>query len=223
MPRRRRERKAGFVFHVLNRAAKRSLLFDHANDYAAFEELLQEGLERFEVALFSYCVMPNHWHFVLTPLVDDALSRFMHWLTTTHARRWQEFHSLAGLGAVYQGRFKSIPIGPERHFLWVCRYVERNPLRAGLVERAEDWPSSSLSHNGNRRVTLAVWPTGRPVDWIAQVNRPQTEAELCDFRNAMRTGQPFGDDDWKRQLEQESGTRRRRPRGRPRKCHASVL
>ena len=224
MPRRRRERKAGLVFHVLNRAAKRTVLFNHANDYAAFEQLLQDGLTRLDVALFSYCLMPNHWHFVLMPLADRALSRFMHWLTTTHARRWQEFHSLAGLGAVYQGRFKSIPIEQDRHFLWVCRYVERNPLRAGLVERAEEWPWSSLSARGNGRATsLAEWPVSRPVDWISQVNTPQTEAEIKEFRNAMRTSQPFGDDDWKRQLEQESDTRSRRPRGRPRKRQATSV
>ena len=220
MPRRRRERKAGLVFHVLNRAAKRALLFNHADDYCAFEQLLQQGLTLFDIALFSYCIMPNHWHFVLTPLADNALSRFMHWLTTTHARRWQEFHSLAGLGAVYQGRFKSIPIGHERHFLWFCRYVERNPLRAGLVERAEEWQWSSLSGHANAGVTsLAAWPTAKPLDWVSQVNMPQTEGEILKFRDAMRTGQPFGDDDWKRQLEPAS----RRPRGRPRKRSPPIV
>jgi len=225
MPRRRRERKAGLVFHVLNRAAKRTVLFDHADDYAAFEQLLQEALTRFDVALFSYCVMPNHWHFVLAPLVDGALSRFMHWLTTTHARRWQEYHSVAGLGAVYQGRFKSIPIAQDRHFLWVCRYVERNPLRAGLVERAEEWQWSSLTRHGSERwSSLAEWPIHRPADWMLQVNTPQTEAELHDFRQAMRTGEPFGDDDWKRQLEGTTQWPPRRPRGRPRRPQpASVL
>jgi putative transposase len=225
MPRRKRERKAGLVFHVLNRAAKRTVLFDHPDDYAAFDQLLQDALTRFEVALFSYSIMPNHWHFVLAPLADGALSRFMHWLTTTHARRWQEYHRVGGLGAVYQGRFKSIPIAQDRHFLWVCRYVERNPLRAGLVTRAEDWPWSSLTRRGSEGWTsLAEWPIHRPADWMLQVNTPQTEAELHAFRTAMRTGEPFGDDGWKRRLEETTNRPPRRPRGRPRKHQpASVL
>jgi len=217
VPRRKRERKAGIVFHVLNRAAKRALLFEHAGDYVAFEQLLKEGTTRSEVAFFSYCIMPNHWHLVLTPIVDGGLSRFMHWLTTTHARRWQDAHGLTGHGAVYQGRFKAIPIEADRHFLWVCRYVERNPVRAGLVERAEDWPSSSLKWNSDVPLAwLAEWPIPKPSDWWSQVNRPQTEAELQTFRRAMHDRVPFGDEDWRRKVEELLEAPTRRPRGRPR-------
>jgi putative transposase len=169
--------------------------------------------------------MPNHWHFVLCPKADGALSCFMHWLTTTHARRWQDAHGLSGLGAVYQGRFKGIPIADDHHYLWVCRYVERNPLRASLVERAEDWRWSSLgTRNEARRKWLAEWPVPRPHDWIARVNVPQTDAELLDFRQAMERGSPFGDDDWKREIEELLGMSPRRRRGRPCKhAPASVL
>jgi putative transposase len=194
MPRRQRDRTAGLVFHVLNRAAKRTVLFDNSSDYYAFEDLLEEAAQRIQVAIFAYCIMPNHWHLVITPRVDGALSRFMHWLTTTHARRWQMAHGAVGLGAVYQGRFKAIPIGSDRHFLWTCRYVERNALRASLVDRAEDWRWSSL-HN-SAFPWLAQWPTGRPANWTAEVNTPQTEAELEYFRNAMRNGHPFGEEEW---------------------------
>ena len=218
MPRRKRERKAGLIFHVFNRAAKRAVLFDHAADYEAFEHLLEEAVTRIRVAIFSYCIMPNHWHFVLTPNADGALSRFMHWLETTHARRWQNVHGLAGLGAVYQGRFKGIPVGHDHHFWWVCRYVERNPLRAALVARAEDWRWSSLKRDDTPRpVWLAEWPIPRPTDWVAQVNMPQTNAELQAFRRAMRNGEPFGNEDWKREVEELLETPIRRPRGRPRK------
>ncbi|MSO45289.1 MAG: hypothetical protein EXQ59_00765 [Acidobacteria bacterium] len=144
MPRRRRAATAGLVFHVVNRAAKRVALFERHEDYAAFEQVLVSALSRFEVALFAYCLMPNHWHLVLSPQRDGALSRFMHWVTMTHARRWQTRRKLDGQGAVYQGRFKSSAIGADDHFLRVCRYVERNALRATLVTRAEEWPWSSL-------------------------------------------------------------------------------
>ena len=224
MPRRKRERKAGLVFHVVNRAAKRAVLFDDDGDYGAFEQLMVEAISRTNVALFSYCIMPNHWHFVLTPIVDGALSRFMHWLTTTHARRWQNAHGVVGLGAVYQGRFKAIPIGHDRHFLWVCRYVERNPLRAGLVARAEEWQWSSLRrHEGARLSWLADWPVGEPSDWMSHVNMPQTDTELQAFRHAMRTRAPFGSEDWKRQVEQLLHASPRRRRGRPHNHRAGTV
>lgn len=225
MPRRRRERKAGLIFHVCNRAAKRAVLFKDAGDYAAFERLLKEGVERVAVAFFAYCIMPTHWHFLLTPQTDGAMSRFMHWLETTHARRWQDAHGHPGLGAVYQGRFNGIPVGNDHHFLWVCRYIERNPVRAGLVERAEDWPWSSLKYErGQRPQWLGEWPVPRPKEWLSHVNTPQTEAELQAFRRAMRNGTPFGDEDWKRKIEELLGTAPRRPRGRPhRPRRASVL
>jgi putative transposase len=219
MPRRKRERKAGLIFHVLNRAAKRAALFESPGDYSAFERLLAEAVARHRVALFAYCIMPNHWHFVLTPTVDGALSQFMHWLETTHARRWQNARHLEGLGAVYQGRFKGIPIGSDDHFLWVCRYVERNPLRALLVERAEDWRWSSLGR-GNHDTSsslLAEWPVARPSNWVSHVNMPQTDLELATFRDSMRNGEPFGDEGWKHEVMKLLGVSRRRPRGRPRR------
>jgi len=223
MPRPRRASPAGLVFHVINRAAKKTRLFDTISDYEAFQQVLSFAVSRFDIALFAYSIMPNHWHFVLSSCVDGELSRFMHWLTTTHARRWQLARGVDGQGAVYQGRFKSIPIETERYFLWVCRYVERNALRAGLVERAEDWRWGSLWRRHNAAAagdgpTLAEWPIVPPADWSTHVNKPQTRAELEAFRSAMGAGQPFGEDEWARMILGVLGQSPRRPRGRPRKC-----
>jgi putative transposase len=216
MPRRRRVSTAGVSFHVVNRAAKRATLFENATDYEAFERVLASAIDRSDISLFAYCVMPNHWHLLLSPRVDGALSRFMHWLTTTHARRWQTLRELDGQGAVYQGRFKAIPICDDRHFLWVCRYVERNPLRARLVERAEDWRWSSLARRQEGRATsfLSAWPVGGPVDWIAYVNQPQTETEEEAFRKAMARGEPFGDEAWCQAINERLGIPPRGSRGR---------
>jgi putative transposase len=164
MPRRPRTSTSGLIFHVVNRAAKRAALFENAGDYDAFEHVLAEAIARGDIELYAYCLMPNHWHLLLSPRVDGALSRFMHWLTTTHARRWQTIRGLDGQGAVYQGRFRSIAVSSDEHFLWVCRYIERNALRAGLVENAEDWPRSSLARRLVEPATpwLAEWPVRRP-------------------------------------------------------------
>jgi len=219
MPRQRRPSSSGLIFHVVNRGAKRSVLFETAAEYDDFERLLQLATLRFEVALFAYCLMPNHWHFVLSPSLSGALSKCMHWLTTTHARRWQLRRGAEGLGAVYQGRFRAIPIQGDRHFLWVCRYVERNALRANLVSAAESWRWSSLWHrNEGDPAWFAEWPITRGSNWLEVVNTPQTERELEDFRGAVIRGQPFGSDDWKDCLTRAGVAPRasRRP-GRPRR------
>jgi putative transposase len=219
MPRRPRVSTAGLFFHVVNRAAKRSTLFETAEDYIAFEQVLASAVDRHSVSLFSYCVMPNHWHLLLSPSVDGALSRCMHWLTTTHARRWQTYRGLEGQGAVYQGRFKAIPIGDDHHFLWVCRYIERNPLRAGLVHQAEDWRWSSLSRRQDDESSfLTPWPISCPVGWTSLVNQVQTQAEEKAFKEAMARGQPFGSEDWCRAVQKEMGVLRRGARGRPSKA-----
>jgi putative transposase len=206
---------AGLYFHVVNRAAKRSTLFESAADYQAFERVLALAIARSDVALFAYCVMPNHWHLLLSPQSDGALSRFMHWLTTTHARRWQTQRDLDGQGAVYQGRFKAIPVGDDRHFLWVCRYIERNPLRAGLIERAEDWRWSSLDRRrAGQTSCLSEWPVKCPAKWIELVNTPQTEAEEKAFREAMGRGEPFGEESWAHAVKERMGLSRRGLRGR---------
>ena len=88
--------------------------------------------------------MPNHWHLVLWPRQDRDLSRFMGWLTLTHTQRWHAHRGTGGTGHVYQARFKSFPVQADEHFLTVCRYVERNALRAKLVKRAADWRWCSL-------------------------------------------------------------------------------
>ena len=118
------------MFHVLNRGVGRQELFADDGDYAAFERVLAESLERVPVSLLAYCLMPNHWHLVLRPQKDRQLGAFMQLLATTHVRRWQEHRRRVGWGHVYQGRFKSFPIQQDEHFLTACRYVERNALRA---------------------------------------------------------------------------------------------
>jgi putative transposase len=213
------------VFHVLNRSAKRARLFERAADFSAFEHLLSEGVDAYSIALFAYCIMPNHWHLLLMPSTDGSLSRFMHWLTTTHSRRWQLGHDAEGHGAVYQGRFKSLPVGSDSHFVWVCRYVERNALRANLVDAAERWRWSSLWHRCHDTGArwLAPSPVVLPADWVDVVNTPQTDAELTAFRRAIHSGQPFGTPEWRNAIGRDVGLAAR-PRGRPRRTHtAGVL
>jgi putative transposase len=144
MPRRPRFATGGIAYHVLNRRVGRLPLFEKLGDYSAFEKVLSEVCERTNVRIAAYCLMPNHWHLLLWPRADGELSEVMRWITVTHTQRWHAHRRSAGSGPVYQGRFKSFPVQTDEHFLTVARYVERNAMRAGLVERAEHWQWSSL-------------------------------------------------------------------------------
>ena len=134
MPRRLRVSSGGYAYHVLNRAVGRMRIFGKERDFEAFEEVIEQAKARLPMRVLAWCVMPNHWHFVLWPRGDGDLSEFMRWLTVTHTQRWHAAHRTAGTGPLYQGRFKSFPIQEDDHLWTVLRYVERNPLRANLVE-----------------------------------------------------------------------------------------
>ncbi len=220
MPRRGRTAVGGLVYHVLNRANGGMALFEDAGDYHAFERLLVQAHARMPMRTLAYCLMLNHWHLVLWPCGDGDLSAFMQWLTLTHARRWHAHRQTSGTGHVYQGRFKSFPVQTDGHLLAVCRYVERNALRAGLVERAEHWPWSSLTRRerGDPEALLCTWPVGFPGDWMQVVNETEAQRELDALRVCATRGRPFGTDAWSQRTVKRLGLEHTlRPRGRPRR------
>jgi putative transposase len=210
------------VFHVLNRGVGRRKIFYKDRDYAAFERVLESTLERVPMRLLAYCLMPNHWHLLLWPREDGQLAAFMQRLTVTHVRRWQEHYHEGGSGHLYQGRFKSFPVQEDGHFLTVARYAERNALRAGRVEKTEDWKWSSLwrreKGSAQERGILSEWPVARPRDWVERVNRPQTEEELEAIRLSVSRGRPFGSEPWQHRTARALGLEScYRERGRPKK------
>jgi len=150
MPRRPRATTGGTVYHVLNRAVGRATLFRKSLDYAAFEKVLRQARARVPMRVLAFCLMPNHWHLVVWPHADRDLSEFCRWLTVTHTQRWHAHHHTAGTGPLYQGRFKSFPIEEDEHYLTVCRYVERNALRAGSA-------NGKLIATGSDDRTAKVW------------------------------------------------------------------
>lgn len=225
MARRLRCSDSGFVYHVLNRAVGRATLFDGPKDYEAFETVLRQAWDRTGMRLVCFVLMPNHWHLVAWPERDGQLSEWAQWLTGTHVRRWHAHHRTVGTGPVYQGRFKSFPIQEDDHYLTVCRYVERNPLRAKLVRDAADWRWSSLWHR--RHKTGVPWLTEGPLPWPAQwlksVNAAGTEAELAALRRSVAKGAPFGDPLWQKRTATKLGLESAlRPRGRPKKQNKST-
>jgi len=205
MPRRPREGTAERVFHVLNRAVQGLVPFSEEEACEAYIGTLCETMDRFPMRILAYALMPNHWHLVLWPPTDDSLAPFMKYLTAAHARSWRRTTDTRGRGAVYQGRYKAIAVQTDRHLLQVCRYVERNPLRARLVAKAEDWPwtSAAPEARGPNRPTLTPWPVPQPSDWRDRLNVPESSGELEHVRSAIRRGRHFGSPSWRLRTSEE--------------------
>ena len=214
------------MYHVLNRAVARLPLFRKAADYAAFERVLLEAYERHPTRILAWSLMRTHWHFVIWPREDGELTAFMRWLTHTHVMRWHVAHGTVGCGSLYQGRFKSFPVQRDEHFLTVCRYVERNALTAGVVDRAEDWRWGSLwvRHQHDERLShlLSEWPVDRPGNWVSAVNRPMSPKEQEKMGTCIDRNRPFGSELWQKRTANRLGlTASLRPEGRPRKAKSA--
>ena len=220
MPRQARTAPGGIVYHALNRGNGRNELFRKPEDYSAFERIMIAAMDRSPMRLLAYCLMPNHWHMVLWPNNDGEMTEFLRWLTLTHSQRLHAHRHTTGYGHIYQGRFKSFPIEEDESLLKVVRYVERNALRANLVERAQDWRWSSLWRrlNGDRESLLSTWPIDMPSDWVGWVNGAQSIAEVEALRNSVNRGTPYGSEAWTMRIAKMFGLERTlHPRGRPRK------
>ncbi|HZF31706.1 MAG TPA: transposase [Gammaproteobacteria bacterium] len=212
----------GVCYHILNRGNDRKTVFHEAADFEQFLTIVGEASTRYPIELFAYCLMPNHFHFVVRPRDNDTLARWVHWLLTTHARAHRLCYETAG--HIWQGRFRAFPIEHDDHLLTVIRYVERNALRANLVAKAEDWRWGSLNERQlrNRRGLLDGSPCALPREWGGEVNAAEAEAALHAIRSCVSTGRPYGSDAWVRQAESTLGAQfTPRPRGRPRKSEGA--
>jgi putative transposase len=215
----RRHVEPGCIYHVLNRGAQRQRLFFGDQDYSDFESLVEETVQEIALPILTYELMPNHWHFVVKPAGREQLSSFFQQVSGTHAKRYRVALQTVGEGHVYQDRFKSFPVESDGHLLSLCRYVERNARRAGLVERAEDWRWSGLwrRERGCDDWLMSAWPVPRPENWIERVNEPLTDSEIAAIRRSILRGTPLGNADWAREVAQQLGLQHTFLRaGRPR-------
>ncbi len=238
MPRPLRIDPGDICYHVINRGNGGATVFRKPEDFAAFTRVLSLACEFIDVRILAWCLMPNHFHLVLWPRKKGALSRWMQWVTTCHVRRYHRHYH--GSGHVWQGRYKAFAAQGDKHLLAVLRYVERNPVRAGLTAKAQDWPWSSARFSGSRLVAglaengatesgidtprparplqeyLVPGPVKRPKPWLTFVNRVEDAAELLRLRVAVNRGKPYGDRNWETTMAKKLGLQSTlRPRGRP--------
>ena len=205
--------------HVTQRGNRREQVFFSDADYELYRDLLREACAREGVAVWSYCLMPNHVHLILTPKTPEGLGRA---LGKAH-RRYSGFVNARNrvTGHLFQARFSSV-VMDEEHLMAAARYVAMNPVRARLVERAEDWPWSSvrahLIGRDDGLVELAPLLSrcgGRFADLIGE----ETDAALVAALRAAETiGRPLGPPEFLDRLaalagrDPRPGTRGRKPR-----------
>lgn len=188
------------VYHVINRANGRIQIFHTEEEYKDFEYLLSEIKEEYGVRILAYTIMPNHWHLLLYPRQDGDLSKALHWLTTSHARRHHARKDTIGGGHLYQGRYKSFLVQDDAHLLTVLKYIERNPVRAGLAEMVDGWQWGSafrrMKGTAKQKSLLGESPVDLPRNYAQWVNTAEPSEELKTIRHSVNRGTPYAEDEW---------------------------
>ena len=212
----------GIPHHVIQRGNRRQETFFEDADYRAYMDLMAEWCERRGVEVWAYCLMPNHVHLICVPATADALGRAVGEAHRRYALRVNKREGWTGY--LWQGRFASYPMD-EAHLRAAARYVERNPVAAGLVRRARDWRWSSarahLAGTDDRLVRtapllerVAAWGDG---DWRSFLSGKQSDDDHALIERHGRTGRPLGDAKFLTTLERRLGRPLRKEKPGPKK------
>ena len=214
---------AGYPHHVIQRGNYNQPVFEVDADYRRYLDWLHEYTVRYGVDIWAYCLMPNHIHFICVPKVEEALGRAFN---TLHMRYAQYFNGKKAVhGHLWRARFMSCALDGQSVREEV-RFIETNPVRAMIVERAEDYPlSSALSHvTGELDPVLSdgCFLQSEVADWRVYLADKGEESVVRRVRERLKTGRPAGDTEFVHKLEGIVGRRLEAlPRGRPRKAIAA--
>jgi len=220
MPRIARPVFPGLPHHVTQRGNRQATIFFSDVHRQTYLHWLREYCERADVRILAYCLMTNHVHFVAVPGSTSSFEEVFHPLHTRYARRINQ--EKGWNGHLMQGRYFSAALD-ERHLWTAIRYVERNPVRAGMIDRAEDYAwSSAAMHCGLRPDPLVEGRAGLPpgfvdtAEWSDWLKPGEANDLLDELRSRSRRGFPVGSDEFVSKLERQAGTPLRPGlRGRP--------
>lgn len=213
--------------HVIQRGIDRQAIFRDDEDYRAFLKWLREAARQFKLALHAYVLMPNHVHLLVSPADAAGLGKMMQWIGRYYVPYFN--HKYQRVGTLWQGRYRTSVIDSERYFMTCSRYIECNPVRAGLVGDPAHYPWSSYTHHigvaADPYITehplywsLGNTPFEREAAYKALVEQALTREEVQALQDAAYTGWALGSEQFKASLERQV-QRRVQPgkRGRPRK------
>lgn len=195
----------GYPHHITQRGNRRQPTFFRHDDYIAYISLMAEWTRKHDVAIWAYCLMPNHVHLIAVPRAEDGLRLA---IGEAHRRYTRQVNSREGwTGHLWQGRFASYPMD-QRHLLAAVRYVENNPVRAGLAEKAWEYPfSSARAHaEGGDDALVATAPLLEMIpEWKSYLQGEEDQALTEAMKSNERTGRPLGDTDFINSLEESLG------------------
>ena len=218
VPRFRRLVVTGYPHHVTQRGVRRQTTFFEDSDYRAYLRLAAELKERLAIEVWAYCLMPNHIHAVVVPREDGVLSTYFAALHRRYARVTNAKYDWRG--HLWQERFYSV-VMDEPHTLAAMRYVELNPVRAGLTGSAREWPWSSARGNLKLAQDPLIQEDATRVlvaHWHEYLSETVSERELESLRGQTRVGRPDGKPDFVDAIEALSGRAvRKRLRSEPKK------
>ncbi len=215
----------GYPHQVTQRGNYNQVVFEESDDYRRYLDWLHLYTSRYGLDIWAYCLIENHVHFVCIPKDGDSLARTFN---TLHMRYAQYFNAKRDLsGHLWKGRFLSCALDPKSTYEEV-RHIENNPVRYGLVDRAEDYPwSSAQCHvlgTSDPLLSDACSLTSEIEDWRAYLAQEGDASVVCRTRERLKTGRPAGDIAFLKELESVTGRLLSpRPRGRPRKVKLKGL
>lgn len=215
---------AGVPVHVVQRGNNRAACFAGHDDYRLYLRHLHDAADRFACALHAYVLMTNHVHLLLTPREPYGASRLMQHLGRRYVRTFNETHGRTG--TLWEGRFRSSVIDGERYFLTCLRYIEHNPVRAGMVRDALDYPWSSYRHHStgpkNSLITehecflrLGTTDAERRAAYLELCGTGLAGPEMETIRRCTNKGLPLGSEDFQAQMKDRTYGEARRARPRP--------
>lgn len=211
----------GVEHHIVQRGNFRQEVFFSDGDYRHYLNLLQNFSSRFGLEIHGYCLMKNHVHLIATPFASDSMAKALKLTNQRYAFLINQRHKRNG--HLWQGRYYSTAMAPD-HFWDALRYVERNPVRASIVQFAWEYPWSSAKahvtlHDELNILEMNRWrnlPESR--DWRNQLVEPQEDLAIKTIRQRLKNGRPLGDDDFLDWLEQRINRKLEIKKvGRPRK------
>ncbi len=221
MPRIARVVAKGYPHHVTQRGNYRQPVFEEDDDYVQYLEWLKDYSKKFSLDIWAYCLMANHVHFICVPKKEDSLPRAFNMLHMRYAQYINRRKQASG--HLWQGRFYSC-ILDERHLYAAVRYVENNPVRAGIVKKPQKYRWSSANSHVNRKrdsiLSQDCYLEKEIENWLEYLREKEDEQIIRNIRKYSMTGRPCGDDRFMKKLERLFGRRLRAlPRGRPRKTN----
>lgn len=213
------------LHHVIQRGNDRQQIFREPGDYVLFSDWLRKSAKQFKVAIHAYVLMPNHLHLLATPSDETGLSRMMQWIGRYYVPYFN--HKYDRVGTLWQGRYKTTVIDSEQYFMACSRYIELNPVRAGIVATAAEYRWSSYAHHVGAQAdplitdhslywSLGNTPFDREAAYKALVEQALTASEIAALNEATLKGWILGSDKFKASMERHAN-RRVSPvkRGRP--------